>query len=97
MTFGRGRNDSLGGSGGKEDAKERAGKLLMGKGRILLDGLRDFVDDLLKVSMDWICDGRDSTFCLFQRDIVAGFVGDGPFLVERARQFLVTTSEDMRG
>ena len=45
--------------------------------------------------MDWICDGRDSTFRLFQRDIVARLVGDGLFLVERTRQFLVTTSEDM--
>ena len=47
--------------------------------------------------MDWIGDGRDSTFRFLQRNIIAWFVGHGPFLVECARQFLVTTSEDMRG
>ena len=36
MTLGRGKDDSLGGSGGKEGAKERAGKLLMVKVRFFL-------------------------------------------------------------
>ena len=38
MTLGRGKDDSLGGSGGKEGAKERAEKLLMVKVGFFLMG-----------------------------------------------------------
>ena len=38
MTLGRGKDDSLGGSGGKEGAKERVGKLLMVKVGFFLMG-----------------------------------------------------------